>query len=158
MLSEASACFTEGQYTGCILALATGAEHGLRELLDIPGKPGLDRLIKLAVCAGAVNNSQAKVLRSLKLYRNRVTHSRIDELAYGKTLQRQMGVMTITGLVASSEWETFTPETRDDKETAVDLSAEREVGQILVATRIVMHDIFDGRAGPKEVNTEISQS
>ena len=69
-----------------------------------------------------------------------------------------MGVMTITGLVASSEWETFTPETRDDKETAVDLSAEREVGQILVATRIVMHDIFDGRDGSKEVNTEISQS
>ena len=143
LLSEASDCFINGQYTGCILSLATGVEHGLRDLLGMQDDSSLDVLIKESVARGVVSYGQAEVLKALREYRNHAAHSHIDDLATGKTLQRQMLIMTEHGVMSGPVWEEFQPESQDDKETAADLSAEGKVREHLVNIREVVHDIFD---------------
>jgi len=98
LLDEAGACFTIGQYTGCVLALATAVEHGLRELFDQPKSFKLNKLIRVGVDALVINEAEADVLRALKNYRNQVTHSDIDDLAKGTTFRRQTTNMTIGGV------------------------------------------------------------
>ena len=142
LLDEAGACFTNGQYTGCVLALATGAEHGLRELLNQPKTFKLNKLIQVGFDALVVTAAEADVLRALKSYRNQVTHSDIDDLAAGTTLQRRAANLTKRGTEVVSEWETIIPESQDHKEIASDLAAERKVGDLLVNVNEVLHDIF----------------
>ena len=83
------------------------------------------------------------VLRTLNKYRNDVAHSNIDNLAAGKTLQRQRYVVTERDGMPDSEWVEFEPESQDDKEIIAHLSEEYEVGQLLVEVREVLHDVFD---------------
>lgn len=146
LLDEAGACFTNGQYTGCVLALATGVEHGLRELLDMPKSFKLNKLIQVGVEALVVNDAEAAVLRALKNYRNQVTHSDIDDLAAGTTLWRHTANMTMGRVQATSPWERIIPESQDEKEIASDLAAERIVGNLLVKVNQVVHDIFSRRS------------
>ncbi len=146
LLDEAGACFTIGQYTGCVLALATGVEHGLRELLDQPKAIKLNKLIQVGVDALIVTDAEAKVLQALKDYRNQVTHSDIDELAAGTTLRRSTANFKTSGVEVVSDWETIIPESQDHKEIASDLAAERIVGTLLVNVNHVVHDIFGRRS------------
>ena len=64
LLSAACDCFEDGQYTGCVLTLATGVEHGLRQILDASRNSSLAKLIEKAVSLDAVNSNQAVVLRT----------------------------------------------------------------------------------------------
>lgn len=142
-MDEAGACFTNGQYTGCILCLATAVEHGLRELLIMDKRSSLLKLIEEGVERGVVNSSEGVVLHALREYRNYATHSRIDNLAAGKTLQRQRVVLTEHGMMTSSDWEEFEPEFQYEKEIAADLSAEGKVGDLFIKVREIVYDICD---------------
>ena len=143
LLSAACDCFEDGQYTGCVLTLATGVEHGLRQILDASRNSNLAKLIEKAVSLDVVNSNQAVVLRTLNKYRNNVAHSNIDNLAAGKTLQRQTYVVTQRDGMPDSEWVEFEPESQIDREMVVHFSEEYEVGQLLVEVREVLHDVFD---------------
>ena len=143
LLDEAGVCYTNGQYTGCILSLAAGVEHGLRELLRMNDNSVLDKLIRVGVARGVVNGDESTILQALKEYRNHATHSHIDDLAAGKALQRQKVVLTEQGMMASSVWEEFEPESQGEKEMAASLSAVDKVGDLLVKVREVLYDICD---------------
>lgn len=143
LFDEAGACFTNGQYNGCVLVLATGVEHGLRKLLKSSKNRLLHELIQDGVNTGVVTDAEADVLQKLKGYRNDATHSNIDQLATRTILWRQTAILTNWGVKASSDWEKIVPETQDHKEIASDLAAERKVGELLVQVREILHDIFD---------------
>lgn len=145
MLEAACDCFIDGHFTGCVLSLAAGVEHGLRQVLDEIGEsdPVLAELIEIAVGRDAVDSSQAVVLQKLRKYRNDVAHSNIGRRAVGKKLQRQRYVVTERGGMPDSDWEEFVPESQADKEAVVHLSEEYEVGELLVEVREVLHDVFD---------------
>lgn len=143
LIDEAGACFTNGQYIGCVLALTAGVEYGLRTILKKANSTSLNNLIKQALANGVLTERQASVLSALKEYRNNVTHSNVDYLAAGRSLQRQRVILTEQGIVAAEEWEEFMPESQDEKEIAADLSAEQTSRELLVQVREVMHDIFD---------------
>ena len=143
LLDEAGACFTNGQYTGCVLALAAAAEHGLREKLGMPQKAVLDELIKKAVNSRIVSNDNAEVLNSLKDYRNDAIHSNIDNLASGTRLKRSNPRFTEQGVVQGSEWTEFEPESQDEKEIAAELVAERIVERLLIQVQEILFDVFD---------------
>ena len=154
LLSEADACFVDGHYAGCVLALASGVEHGLRELLQKPMGMSLVRLIGHGITDGLISKSQAEVLRVMKDYRNSVTHSDIDYLATGEKLQIQGAPPAPQSIMEESEWEKFEPTSEDHKEITADLAAEHRVRELLVQVREVIHDIFDGQ--PPRSRTRIT--
>lgn len=143
LFDEAGACYTNGQYNGCILVLATGVEDGLRKLLKASQSRRLHKLIQDGVNVGIIKVEEANVLLELKDYRNQATHSDIVALASGLKLSHQTVRLTQHGAEASSDWEDFEPESQSDMETAVALRAERKVGDIFAKVREVVYDIFD---------------
>jgi len=54
LIDEASMCFTYGHFTGCIVSLATGVEHGLCKLCYETARGDLQSLIPSAVDSGFV--------------------------------------------------------------------------------------------------------
>ncbi len=152
LLDEAIGCFVDGYYPGCVLALASGVEHGLRELLQKPKGISLNTLIKHGIANGVVNESQAEVLRAMKDYRNSATHSDIDYLADGKKAQHDNVPATPQRTMEASACEELGLTTQDLKEIAAELSEEHKVGELLIHVREVIHDIFDGQPLPDRIS------
>ena len=148
LLDEAEGCFVDGHYGGCVLSLASGVEHGLRELLQKPKGISLNMLIKHGITHGVINESQAEVLRAMKDYRNSASHSDIDYLAAGKRSQHENVLLSPQETMEASAWEDLGLPTQDLKEIAAELSEEHKVGELLVQVREVIHDIFDGQPLP----------
>lgn len=154
LIDEAGACFTNGQYTGCILALAAGIEHGFRTMRGLERKRALGGLIGAGVSCGYINNSEAEILLRLREYRNDAIHSNVDGLSAGKRLVRQSALRNEKGEILGSVQEEFAPESQDEKEIAASLSAEDKVGDLFVRAREAVYDIFDrysAMAGTLEV-------
>ena len=84
MLDEAGSCFVSGLYTGCIVSLAAGVEHGLGELCPDHARERFDNLIGAAFACGYLLDEEREVLDDLRQYRNDMAHSKIVNLAAGK--------------------------------------------------------------------------
>lgn len=148
LFDEAGACFTNGQYNGCVFVLATGVEYGLRKLLNSPKSRRLNKLIQDGVDTGNITAGEADVLGELRNYRNQATHSDIARLAVGIRLSRQSVKLTPHGEESTSEWEEFEPQSQSDMETAVHLAAEEKVGELFLKVREAMYEIFDRYSSP----------
>lgn len=143
LFDEAGRCFTNGMYNGCVLVLATGVEHGLRELLKASKRSHLYTLIEDGVKTGFISVAESHVLKELTDYRNQAVHSDIARLASGLKLSRQDARLQPCGVETSSDWEEFEPESQSDMEIAVDLREENRVGELFAKVREVVYDIFD---------------
>ena len=124
----AEACFVDGNYGGCIVSLAAGVEHGLRELCDGGLDDGLGKLISEASQAIKINQIEIDSLRNLNNYRNNMAHSKIDNLSDGLQIQH--------GFVVSD------PRNQTEKEMVIHFAKESKVQEMLLGVREAIDDIF----------------
>ena len=143
LIDEAGTCFSNGQYTGCIVSLAAGVEFGLRELNN--GKPNhqLGRLIRDAYNSEKIYEAEREALNEMTRYRNDVLHGNLDHLAAGITLERQIAQLTETRINEVTEWEEYEPEEQYEKEMASHFAAAARVEEIFLRVRETMFDVFD---------------
>ena len=156
MLDEAGECFMNGLYTGCILSLSAGIEHGLAELCPDQAGGRFEDLINAAFDRGYLYDYEKKALSDLKAYRNDMAHSNIDKLAVGKKLQIQKIVLTESGITEGVWSEEFVPRNQNERETAASLSAEKKTQDLYLRVRNVVYDIFDRNESESKESDDLS--
>ncbi|MQG29066.1 MAG: hypothetical protein FI723_11840 [SAR202 cluster bacterium] len=143
MIDEAGMCFTSGQYTGCIVSLAAGVEHGLRKLCNGKASDDLQPLIQPAVDSGFVEAQEEEMLMKLRKYRNYMAQAKIDKLAEG--IPSDLRTIELTGIESTEDL--LTKRTKHgipfEEEAWAHLSAESSVEEIFLEVREAMFDIFD---------------
>ena len=144
LIDEAGMCFTYGQYTGCIVSLAAGVEHGLRKLCNGKASDDLQPLIQSAVDSGFVEaQEEEEGLTKLRKYRNYMAHAKIDKLAEG--IPSDLRTIELTGIESTEDL--LTKRTKHgipfEEEAWAHLSAESSVEEIFLEVSEAMFDIFD---------------
>ena len=143
LIGEAGMCFTSGQYTGCIVSLASGVEHGLRKLCNGKASDDLQPLIQPAVDSGFVEVQEEEMLTKLRKYRNYMAHAKIDKLAEG--IPSDLRTIKLTGIESTEDL--LTKRTKHgipfEEEAWEHLSAESSVEEIFLEVSEAMFDIFD---------------
>ena len=144
LIDEAGMCFTYKQYTGCIVSLALGMEHGLRKLCDRKVSDDLQPLIQSAVDSGFVEaQEEEEMLTNLRKYRNYKAHAQIDKLAEG--IPSDLRTIELTGIESTEDL--LTKRTKHgiplEEEARAHLSAESSVEEIFLEVSEAMFDIFD---------------
>ena len=78
LIDEAGMCFTYGHFTGCIVSLATGVEHGLCKLGYGKARDDLKSLIPSTVDSGFVEAQEGEgMLTKLRKYQNYMAHAKL---------------------------------------------------------------------------------
>jgi len=143
LIDEAGMCFTYKQYTGCIVSLASGVEHGLPKLCNGKVSPDLQPLIQPAVDSGFVEAQEEEMLMKLRKYRNYMAQAKIDKLAEG--IPSDLRTIKLTGIESTEDL--LTKRTKHgipfEEEAWAHLSAESSVEEIFLEVREAMFDIFD---------------
>ena len=140
-------CFTYKQYTGCIVSLASGVEHGLPKLCNGKVSDDLQPLIQSAVDSGFVEAQEEEMLTNLRKYRNYMAHAKIDKLAEG--IPSDLRTIELTGELTGIESteDLLTKRTKHgiplEGEAWAHLSAESSVEEIFLEVSEAMFDIFD---------------
>lgn len=142
LLSEATSCFVNGEYNGCVSLLAAAVEYSLGDLLHSKSK--FYGLIKTAKEQSILNQGQAGAVDKLRRHRNKVLHSDLRGLANGILLRVQKVTITEKGIVASSDWSEVKPNNAAMQEIADSLAAESIVQGILSDTRKVICELYGG--------------
>lgn len=143
LLVEAGDCFVDGHYTGCVVSLAAGVEHGLGKLCPKHAGGLFEDLIAAAFGSGYLIDEEREALNELRLYRNDMAHSNIENLSAGVKLQVQKAVLTQSGINGGTWSEKFDPQHLHEHETAASLSAESKAGDLFLRVRKAIYDIFD---------------
>ena len=143
LIDEAGMCFTYKQYTGCIVSLASGVEHGLPKLCNGKVSDDLQPLIQSAVDSGFVEAQEEEMLTNLRKYRNYMAHAKIDKLAEG--IPSDLRTIELTGIESTEDL--LTKRTKHgiplEVEAWAHLSAESSVEEIFLEVSEAMFDIFD---------------
>lgn len=144
LIDEAGMCFTYKQYTGCIVSLASGVEHGLRKLCNGKASDHLQSLIQSVVDSGFVEaQEEEEMLTKLRKYRNYMAHAKIDKLAEG--IPSDLRTIELTGIESTEDL--LTKRTKHgipfEEEAWAHLSAESSVEEIFLEVSEAMFDIFD---------------
>ena len=143
LIDEAGMCFTYKQYTGCIVSLASGVEHGLPKLCNGKVSDDLQPLIQSAVDSGFVEAQEEEMLTNLRKYRNYMAHAKIDKLAEG--IPSDLRTIELTGIESTEDL--LTKRTKHgiplEEEAWAHLSAESSVEEIFLEVSEAMFDIFD---------------
>jgi len=102
LISEAGMCFTYGDFTGCIVSLAAGVEHGLCKLCYGKARDDLQSLIPSAVGSGFVEAQDGEgMLTKLRKYQNYMAHAKIDKLAEG--ISSDLWTIELTGIESTED-------------------------------------------------------
>jgi hypothetical protein len=144
LIDETGMCFTYGQYTGCIVSLAAGVEHGLRKLCNGKASDHLQSLIQSVVDSGFVEaQEEEEMLTKLRKYRNYMAHAKIDKLA--ERIPSDLRTIELTGIESTEDL--LTKRTKHgipfEEEAWAHLSAGSSVEAIFLEVREAMLDIFD---------------
>ena len=102
LIDEAGMCFTYGHFTGCIVSLATGVEHGLCTLGYGKARDDLQSLIPSTVDSGFVEAQEGEgMLTKLRKYQNYMAHAKIDKLAEG--IPSDLWTIELTGIESTED-------------------------------------------------------
>lgn len=95
-------CVTYGHFTGCIVSLATGVEHGLCKLGYGKARDDLQSLIPSTVDSGFVEAQEGEgMLTKLRKYQNYMAHAKIDKLAEG--IPSDLWTIELTGIESTED-------------------------------------------------------
>ena len=92
-------CFTYGHFTGCIVSLATGVEHGLCKLCYGTARDDLQSLIPSAVDSGFVEAQEGEGM--LRKYQNYMAHAKIDKTA--EAIPSDLWAIELTGIESTED-------------------------------------------------------
>ena len=95
-------CVTYGHFTGCIVSLATGVEHGLCKLGYGKARDDLQSLITSTVDSGFVEAQEGEgMLTKLRKYQNYMAHAKIDKLPEG--IPSDLWTIELTGIESTGD-------------------------------------------------------